>query len=118
MAGRQAVLVELDRPRRLRYRNAALELLEQHYGAKMATFLESKLEDPGVEDIRVFLWAGLVGEDPTLTEADVRRLIEEGDSEIGEIMGKIEEAMIVAFGEPSKNVTGPVANGRGRKPSK
>jgi hypothetical protein len=110
---KQAVLVTLDKPRQLRYRHAALSALEQHFGCKMAD-IGDKLDKPGIEDMVVLLWAGLLWEDKELTLESVGKLIDNGESGIGELLAAILTAFDLAF-ETSKNATRPAANGTGRK---
>ena len=109
---KQAILVNLDRPRGLRYRHSALSALEQHFGCKLGD-IGDKLGNPGADDLTAFLWAGLRWEDKTLTLEDTVTLIDEGETEYGEILTAVFEAFSQAFGQPSKNVTGPVENGTG-----
>ena len=108
---KQAVLVNLDRPRGLRFRHAALSALEQHFGCKLGD-IGDKLGNPGADDLTAFLWAGLLWEDKALTLAGTAKLIDEGESEYGEILAAVFEAFNLAFGQP-KNVTGPVESGTG-----
>lgn len=111
---KQAILIHLDKPRQLRYRHAALSALEQHFGCKMAE-MGGKLGNPGVDDIDIFLWAGLLWEDKTLTLEAIGDLIDNGESDYGAILPAVAEAFRQAFGQP-KNVTGPEAkSGTGKK---
>jgi len=109
---RQYVIIELDRPRKLRYGMNQLAVLEDALGIPVSELTNIKM---GVKELRLFLWAGLQWEDPSLTIEKAGELADEAD--ITYIAEKIGEALTVAFGKP-KNGKGPVAqNGTGTKPS-
>ena len=108
------VIVELDRPRRLRYGMNQLATLEDSLGVPVTELGSIKM---GVKELRLFLWAGLSWEDPGLTLEKAGELADEAD--LTYLADKVGEALTLAFGQP-KNQTGPVAeaqSGTGTKPS-
>lgn len=110
---RQYVIIELDRPRKLRYGLNQLAALEDAMGVPMSELGHVKM---GAKELRLFLWAGLQWEDPNLTIEKAGELADEAD-DLTYVSEKISEALTAAFGKP-KNGTGPVAqNGTGTKPS-
>lgn len=97
----QGVLIELDRPRRLRYDLSALADIEEMLGVdSLQQFFDQPLN---FRTIRTILWAGLVHEDAQLTVADVGRMVDgENYREVYETTLK---ALMSAF--PSANGTEP-----------
>lgn len=97
---RPATQIQLDKPRNLRYGMRAIARLEDALGVKISKL---DLNDIGINDLAVFLWAGLSHEDPNLTPSIVMDLIDEHMSikEATEILGK---AIEVSFGSSEKNV--------------
>lgn len=107
------VIVELDQPRKLRYGMNQLVALEEALGVPLSELGRVKM---GVKELRLFLWAGLSWEDPSLTLEKVGELVDEAKLTYEELAEKVVEAMQVAVGLP-KNSIGPVAeNGTGTKP--
>lgn len=105
------VMIELDRPRRLRYGLNQLIALEDALGVPMSELGNIKM---GAKELRLLLWVGLQWEDPNLTIEKAGELADEAD--LSYIAEKIGEALTAAFGKP-KNLTGPVAeSGTGTKP--
>lgn len=89
--------IELDKPRKLLYDFNALILVEELTGKKMinreadaAPFI------PNTKDIRSLAYAGLVHEDPTLTEQYVGSLI--FISNVKMVSDKVMEAIALASG--------------------
>lgn len=106
------VVVELDRPRKLRFGMNQLALLEEALGIPVSELGNIKM---GVKELRLFLWAGLSWEDPELTPEKVGELADEAD--FAYLAEKVGEALTAAFGQP-KNSMGPVTqSGAGTKPS-
>lgn len=100
------VLIELDKPRRLRYGMNALVLIEEVTGKTLSEMLKNKNnlegDEQGVEfsfkDVRTIIYAGLSHEDKDLTPEIVGELIDEyGDLE--EITTKMGEAFEISFGK-------------------
>lgn len=71
-----SVEVNLDKPRKLMYDFNALILIEEYTGQKLVNRPKGS-EDwtPSTKDIRTLIWAGLIAEDPELTELEVGRLM-------------------------------------------
>lgn len=86
------ITVNLDRERSLRYDLNAICMIEDRYN-DVNEFLRS-LQKPGpgmMTKIRFLIWAGLLHEDPELTEQDVGRMIDVNNME--EVQQSIMEAM-------------------------
>lgn len=89
------IILEMDRPRRLRYGMNALVTIEELTG-KPITKLD--LNAVSIKDLRAIIYAGLVHEDKELTPEKVGELIDEhGDME--NVAKKLGEAMTAAFGK-------------------
>lgn len=104
--------IELDKTRHLRYDWAAIREIESQTGVKIGEF--SKLFDPpSITNLLTVLWAGLVHEDPDLTERDVGRMIYGDKSE--EVMTKIGEALALGLGggENDRPTTAQTVSGAG-----
>jgi len=91
---KKGVLIELDKPRTLRYGLNALVTIEEQIG-KPLTGLD--FNNVSVKDLRAILYAGLFHEDKELTPEKVADLVDEFSS-IENISGKLGEAMTLAFG--------------------
>lgn len=100
---RPYVMVELDKPRRLRYGMNQLAALEDALGVPVLELGNIKM---GIKELLLFLWAGLSWEDPELTPEKVGELADEAD--FAYLAEKVGEALTAAFGQP-KNSMGPVA---------
>lgn len=95
------VLIELDRPRHLRYDLSALADLEEKLGVdSIQQFFDQPLN---FRAIRTMVWAGLVHEDDTLTESQVGRWID--GSNYQRVYEATIKALLSAF--PSGNGGGP-----------
>lgn len=105
------VVVDLDRPRKLRFGMNQLAALEDALGVPVTELGNIKM---GVKELRLILWAGLSWEDPSLTPEKVGELADEAD--LSYLTEKVGEALTAAFGSP-KNQTGPVASGTGAERS-
>ena len=70
---RGLVEIELDKPRQIRFTLNALAELEDKLGVSL-----SELEGltKGVKQIRTFLWAGLLHEEPELSEQAVGNMVD------------------------------------------
>ena len=84
---RGLVEIELDKTRQIRFTLNALAELEDKLGMSL-TELEGL--NMGVKQIRTFLWAGLIHEEPELTEAAVGNMVD--FENIGYVNEKINEA--------------------------
>lgn len=90
------VILELDKPRRLRYGMNALVTIEELLG-KSFIDLQSSGEF-SLKDFRTIIYAGLLHEDKELTPEIIGDLIDEY-STFEEVSKKMEEAFNRAFGE-------------------
>jgi len=116
------VMVNLDRPRRLRYSMNALvnmeEALEKPIGRIISEFNAGMF---GLKDIRAVIWAGLLHENPDLTQEQVGDMIDEAES-MNYVIRQVGEALRFAFSNKEtgeKNEKGPTVakNGAGTEPS-
>lgn len=113
------VIVQLDRPRRLRYDLNALCALQDLLGDDFGTFTEELPKDGDADqkpislrNVRALLWAGLVHEDATLTVQDVGRLV--GMADMSTVTEALTRAMTHAVGEPEPGnppMAAPVSTG-------
>ncbi len=95
---KKGITVNLDKPRVLRYGINALARIEDLIG-KPLTNLD--LQNVGIKDLLVIIYAGLYHEDETLTVEKVGDLIDEYSS-LDEISEKLGEALSLAFGNKNK----------------
>lgn len=66
-------VLELDRPRKLRFGFGAARAIREKFGVKqMDDFLNLH-----IDEIPTFVWAGLLWEDPNLTVEQVEKMLEE-----------------------------------------
>lgn len=116
------VTINLDRPRRLRYTMNALVNMEEALGKPIGQIIsEFNAGVFGFKDIRAIIWAGLLHENPDLTQEQVGNIIDEAEA-LDYIIRQAGEALRSAFGSRKtgrKNETGPTAtkNGTGTEPS-
>lgn len=101
------VAIELDKPRRLRYDLNALAEIEEGTGKPLTELNQGNM---GVRDIRLILWAGLVHEDPNLTQRDVGAMV--SGENLGQVMDKLKEALELAIGSPKNVPKGPSGTGK------
>ncbi|MED4840395.1 hypothetical protein P9695_08755 [Weizmannia sp. CD-2023] len=89
MANKQRgiVEVELDKVRHIRYTMNALAEIEDKLGYGLADLDGKQLK---IKEVRVILWAGLIHEDPELTEEQVGDMIDLGNMQY--VQGKMSEA--------------------------
>jgi len=94
--GKPFVLIDLDRPRQLRFSTNALVLLEELLG-KATPEIAAGLQTGswGFRELRAMLYAGLVGEDRQLTVNAVGELMDL--KPLDYLVSKIGEAFDVAF---------------------
>lgn len=115
------VMVDLDRPRRLRYDANALVAVEEVLGRPLQEIIppdeDRASRQVGFREMRVLLWAGLLHEDPKLTLLQAGELLDL--QRMTDIMAKVNEAIAAAFPEAAavedseKNGTAPAAPGAG-----
>lgn len=103
------VLIDLDRPRVLRYDLNALAELEEATGKTIGELFGKEVSSYGIDKLRKILWAGLIADDPSLLRdpregvRKVGRLIEEAPGadlkeKLLSISRKINEAFALAWG--------------------
>jgi len=96
----ETVPITLDRPRNLRYDWAAIKVIEQQTGVVVGEL--TKLFKPySITNMIIVLRAGLLHEDPDITEDDVGRLVY-GKKAV-EVMEKVGEALAQGFGGEEVN---------------
>jgi len=83
-------ILDLDKPRELRYGFKANRLIRQKFGEKS---LESLVSDFKVDDMPALVWAGLKWEDNALTVEQLEDLLDEAIPKKYTILGVIEEAL-------------------------
>lgn len=93
--GKPFVILELDRPRKMRFGMNALITVEELTGKSLVNMDMNAI---GFKDIRAIIYAGLLADDGTLTPERVGDLIDEY-SDIQTVSAKLEEAFTAAFGE-------------------
>lgn len=98
----QSVMINLDKPRRLRFGMGAMVAFEQITG-KMLQSIET---DETYETTAQILWIMLMQDDPELTFVDTCKLVDENADSLDEVSNKIREAIAAATntGKHSKNV--------------
>lgn len=95
---KKGILIELDKPRTLRYGINALVTVEELLGKPLTI---RDFNSISVKDLRAILYAGLYHEDSSLTPEKAADLIDEY-SDIETVAQKIGEAMSLAFGGNNK----------------
>lgn len=84
---REPIKIELDKSRELKYDLNAFIELEERYGSVDAAL--RAMEQNSIKAVRLVLWAGLIHEDPDLTEKEVGSLVQLYDlEELSETLGK------------------------------
>jgi hypothetical protein len=97
------VPIKLDKERNLKYDLNAFAELEERFGSVQKAFEE--LEKQKLKAVRAVLWAGLIHEDPKLTEQQVGAMLSFGD--LATILPAVTEAITAALpqvdGDDAKN---------------
>jgi hypothetical protein len=88
------VQIELDRVRNLRYTMNALAEIEDILGVPLSELENIKMS---IKNVRVILWAGLIHEDPTLTQEEVGNWVDLGNFK--EVQEKVAQAFAMAKNE-------------------
>ena len=93
MANKQKriVAVELDKARNLRFTLNSLAEIEDRLGVPLSKMSEVEL---GIKSVRTMLWAGLIHEDPDLTETEVGNMVDFDNIEY--VQTKVTEAFAAA----------------------
>ena len=97
-------ILELDRPRKLKFGFKAIRLIREHFGEKDI----SDLLNMKVDEMPVIAFAGLIHEDPDLTVEKVEDLLDGSIPErytVVEIVNILAEALADHFGVSEKKTT-------------
>ena len=97
-------ILELDRPRKLKFGFKAIRLIREHFGEKDV----SDLLNMKVDEMPIIAWAGLIHEDPNLTIEKVEDLLDSsipGKYTVVEIVNILAEALADHFGVSEKKTT-------------
>ena len=97
---RPGVQIELDRQRTVLYDLNAYCLMEENAGGKFLSGID--WNQIGARDLRLLLWAGLVHEDPSLTAADVGKMIDM--ARVPEIMDRVQQALTNSVPQTEKKI--------------
>jgi hypothetical protein len=100
------VIIELDKPRKLRFSINQLVEIEEHLGKNIMELFRSG--NLGLKELRTILWIGLKWEDPRLTIQKAGELMDLVP--LNYIAEKIGEALTVAFGETEQTEGGDEKN--------
>lgn len=107
MSNNDVVIIELDRPRELRFRHKALKMAE-HLTGKSLSALD--VDNMGMKDIEVFMYCGLLADaqknNEKLTLEQMEDLLDEAPSVVYYIQ-KFNEAISKAFGATDPNLNEP-----------
>lgn len=95
---KKGIVVNLDKPRLLRYGMNALALIEDLTGRPIS---QMDMNNIGIRDLRIIIYAGLSHEDKGITIEQVGDIIDEYSS-MSDIAEKVGEAFTLAFGEAEK----------------
>lgn len=98
-----SVLINLDKPRTLRFNMTALSLIEDTYNKPISDIFKNDLaKEFTIRKLATFLWAGLRHEDKELTAEKIIEFFDDAENpaekmkEASEVLGK---AMTEAFGK-------------------
>jgi hypothetical protein len=87
------VPITLDKERTLKYDLNAFAEIEERFGTVQKAFEE--LEKQKIKAVRAVLWAGLIHEDPKLTEKQVGAMLSFG--ELASVLPAVSEAITAAL---------------------
>lgn len=102
MAGKATGLKLGGKTHRLRYDLNALAALEERLGLKSLTDFENL--EVRIGTIRTMLWAGLLHENPDLTEQEVGAMVD--GSNMNEVVEGVTRALVESFGKQSGKANG------------
>ena len=96
------MLIKLDKERDLKFMTNSLIKIEQHFKMPIQKFFEGLKDGSfGLKEIRYLLWAGLVHEDPKLTEEKAGDLMDTvGMTTVAQYVG---DALAESFGVSDKD---------------
>jgi hypothetical protein len=95
------VVINLDRPRIMKFRRKELKLLEVAFKCKISKI---DFDDIGVDDITKIVHIGLVHEDKDLTLEQVEDLLDETDLPFGDIVAAVMNAFRMSMTGTEKPV--------------
>lgn len=97
----QSVIIELDKPRKLRFGMGAASDFEQLTGKKVTEFDDNFT----MELCKELIWVMLMQDEPDLTLKDTVKLIDDNAKSLSDVIRKTSQAVKVAFetGEESPN---------------
>lgn len=113
-------ILDLDKPRRLRFGFKATRLIREKFGSKKDL---TNILDVHVDEVPFFAWAGLVWEDESLTPEKVEELIDEtipDKYKMIDIVNIVIKAIVEQMGIPSekkKKRTSSKSTGKSRSKS-
>jgi len=93
------VIINLDKPRKLRFGMGAMVEFEQLTGVKITSLDEDNIS---MELLAKVLWVMLKNEDKELTFNDVLNLVDDNADDLSYIMETVTKAMQAAFGTETK----------------
>jgi hypothetical protein len=96
--------------RNLRYDLNAFCDLERVTGKSITEF-----SSPSITDVRALVWAGLLHEEPGLTEREVGALL--GMADVQDVMGLVAEALGLAMPEAEANGNSPLGKAKEKAPT-
>ena len=96
------ITIDLDKARTIKFDINSLAELEDKLD-KPCSQIFGNLENVGMRELRLFLWAGLIHEDETLTPKQAAALISHAmganlTEKVATVMAKVLEAVTSAFG--------------------
>lgn len=100
--------IQLDRMRHLKFEWKTFEMLERKLGRGLLTGNQQDATFNGFTELKVFLWAGLLDDDPMLTEDKLAGMLSTKDIKL--YSTKVQEAVILALPEAKKNDEGDAAD--------
>lgn len=110
---KKGIEIILDRPRLMRYNLGAIIRIEETLGKDFADIDFEKLR---YKDLSVIIWAGLAGEDPSLTPEKVVRLIDD-HGDLMEVSAAMGAALSDSYGSGEGNGQRAAENGTGPQPT-
>ena len=94
------IVIELDKPRRLRFGMGAMVEFEQLTGVKITSLDEDNIS---MELLAKLLWVMLKREEENLTFDNILNLVDDNADNIAEIMEAVTKTISAAFGEKLEN---------------
>ena len=104
----KGVSIKLDRERRLAYGFNALCAAEEVTGKNILSEDSFAMGNMSARDLRAFLWAGLIEDDPTVTLEDAGDFITDNFDNLEYISEKIGEAITLAMPESAQAESNPL----------